>query len=155
MAAMALQDKAGVVFTWDPSKGMAPAIAQLLGGHINFVSGSLAEVIPQVEAGNFKVLAIFSPERNEDFPNVPTVKESGYDLVLGSWNGIQVPKDTPDDIVEILHQLFKKAYMSEEFMEVLNNLSLKPAYMGPEDFAVYINESNKAYAPLVEKLNLK
>jgi len=155
MAALALQDKANVKFTWDPSTGMAPAVAQLLGGHIDFVSGSLAEVIPQVEAGNFKILAIFSQERSEDFPDVPTVRESGYDLVLGSWNGIQVPKDTPDDVVNILHNIFKKAYFSEEFAEILDNLSLKPAYMGPEDFAIYINESNKVYKPLVEKFNLK
>jgi len=153
MAALALADQAGIKIIWDPSQGMAPAVAQLLGGHIDFVSGSLSEVISQVEAGNFRVLAIFSDERNKDFPDIPTVKEFGYDLALGSWNGIQVPKNTPDDIVDALHDIFEKAYMTEEFQKILEELSLESAYMNPIDFAEFINNSHNAYKPLAEKFD--
>ncbi len=154
MATAAVEKATGAKFTWIPSEGMAPAVTNLLGGHLEFVSGSPAEVQAQVEAGNLKILAVMSDERVPNFPDVPTLKEKGIDVVIGAWRGLAVPKDTPDEVVKILHDNFKKAYDTKEFKETMDKLGLGMAYLPTEEFGDFMKKSSEDFKELTKAVGL-
>ncbi|MFC7610462.1 tripartite tricarboxylate transporter substrate-binding protein [Teichococcus aestuarii] len=103
-ATEALADKLGLRFNNIPYEGAAPAVTALLGGHIEAVAVSPAEVSAQVQAGQMRILGVMAEQRLEAFPDVPTFRESGTDLAIGTWRGIFVPKRTPAEVVETLRR---------------------------------------------------
>jgi tripartite-type tricarboxylate transporter receptor subunit TctC len=108
LIALAFEKAAGVKFNHIPFAGGGPSVTALLGGHINAVSVSPPEGIPQVKAGKLRIMALFSERRMSDFPGVPTVREQGVDFALGQWRGLAAPKGTPPEAIRILHDAFKK-----------------------------------------------
>jgi tripartite-type tricarboxylate transporter receptor subunit TctC len=155
-AKLAFEAETDTQITWIPSQGMAPAVTDLLGGHVDFVTGSMGEVASQVEAGELKVFGVMSAERLSQFPDVPTLKEQGIDVTTGtsSWRGIQVPAGTPDDVAEKLHEAFYKAYQSESFQSKMMDLGYGLTYLGPEEFGEFIKNNNDTFKALVEQFNL-
>jgi len=151
---LALEAETGAEFTWIPSEGMAPAVTDLMGGHIDLVTGSPGEVVSQVEAGDLRMLAVMAENRVEGFSDVPTLQEEGIDVAIGTWRGLQVPADTPDDVVEKLHEIFYAAFESDEFVETMNDLGLGIIYRGPEEYAEFIEENNESFRELVEEFGL-
>ena len=151
---LALEAETGAEITWIPSQGMAPAVTDLMGGHVDMVTGSPGEVASQVEAGDLKMLAVMAEERVAGFPDVPTLKEEGIDVAIGTWRGLQVPADTPDEVVEKLHDIFYKAFESEGFKTKMNDLGLGIKYRGPEEYAEFIKENNEKFKDLVEQFDL-
>lgn len=121
-----------------PFDGAAPAITALIGGHIDAVSVSPAEVQAQVEAGDLKILAIMDAERSETFSDIPTMKEAGYDVVFGTWRGLAVPLDTPADVVATLSESFKSGIESDGFVDYAENAGLTIAYQNAEDFREFL-----------------
>ncbi len=151
---LALEAETGAEITWIPSQGMAPAVTDLLGGHVDLVTGSPGEVASQVEAGELKMLAVMAEERVAGFPDVPTLKEEGIDVAIGTWRGLQVPADTPDDVVETLHDIFYQAFQSEGFQNRMNDLGLGIIYRGPEEYAEFIEANYETFGELVEQFDL-
>jgi tripartite-type tricarboxylate transporter receptor subunit TctC len=154
LALLALESETGAEFTWIPSQGMAPAVTDLMGGHVDLVTGSPGEVASQVEAGDLKMLAVMSEERVSGFPEVPTLKEEGIDVSIGTWRGLQVPAETPDEVVEKLHDIFYKAFQSDGFKNKMNDLGLGIKYRGPEEYAKFIEENNEKFKELVKQFDL-
>ena len=152
LGAIGLEEAAGVEFKHIPYSGGAnPVVVDLLGGHIDAVAVSPAEVGTHVEAGKLKILGIASEERLEKFPEVPTYKEQGVDLVLGTWRGLAVPKDTPDDVFEVLEEKFVAAAQDQKFIDFLANAGLGHAVMGSEDFTTKIQREDELLNPICEK----
>lgn len=147
-------EKAGIELTFVPHDGAAPAVTSLVGKHIQAVSVSPAEVRGQVESGNLKMLAVMSDQRLKDFPDVPTMKESGYDVSFGTWRGLGVPKKTPADIQKTLHDAFKKGMDSPGFQEFAANSGLGLAYMNGEDWEKDLSVSATDVANTMKKLGL-
>ncbi len=116
-----------------PTKGAAPAITELLGGHVDVITCSYPEAAPQIEAGKLKALAIMADKRNPQFASVPTLKEQGIDWSYGTWRGFAVPKGTPDDVVETLSSAFKKIFASDDFK----------AFMNQNGFGIKIRDSRE------------
>ena len=102
-----------------PSQGAAPAITELLGGHVDVITCSYPEVAPQVEGGQLKTLAIMAEERNPEFGHIPTLKEQGIDWSYGTWRGFAVPLETPADRVQILTNAIVKVIEGEEFKKFM------------------------------------
>lgn len=102
-------------FTHIPYKGSGPVVTALLGGHVDAGLVELSTLIPLVEAKRLRILAISSAQRSSVLPDVPTFKEFGFDLDVGSWYGYMVPKKTPQDRIRLLHNAFKAGVDSEEF----------------------------------------
>ncbi|MDF2821062.1 MAG: transporter substrate-binding protein [Clostridiales bacterium] len=152
LAAAYVEDEAGVKFNHVPYEGAAPAIAALLGGHIDVVMVSPAEVASQVEAGELKILAVADNERLETFPDVPTLKESGYDVVIGVWRGLAVPADTPDDVVNVLREGFSKAVAEDKFVTFMENSGLSLAVLDEEEYTEKINREAELYKELIDKV---
>ncbi|MET3698578.1 tripartite-type tricarboxylate transporter receptor subunit TctC [Bacillus oleivorans] len=154
LAASALEQETDVTFNHVPFEGAAPAVTALLGGHIDAVSVSPAEVRTQVEAGELKVLAVMADERVESLPDVPTLKESGIDLSIGTWRGLAVPKDTPEDVVKTLEESFGETAQSEEFKATLDTLGLGYRYENAEGFTNLLKEQDALFAELIPSLDL-
>lgn len=104
-----------------PSQGAAPAITELLGGHVDVITCSYPEVAPQVEGKQLKTLAIMADERNPEFSHIPTLKEQGIDWSYGTWRGFAVPLDTPADRVQILINALEKVLEGDEFKNFMKS----------------------------------
>lgn len=85
-------------------KGGAPALQDLIGGHVSSSINPVGETLPFAKAGSVRVLAVTSPQRSVFLPDVPTMKESGYNVVIEAWLGVLVPSKTPVDVVAKLNQ---------------------------------------------------
>ncbi|GAU75558.1 tripartite tricarboxylate transporter substrate binding protein [Fusibacter sp. 3D3] len=154
IAAGLLAEQADVEFSYVPFEGAAPAITALVGGHIDAVSVSAAEVQGQVQAGDLKILGVMSDERLELFPDVPTMKEQGYAVSFGTWRGIAIPTGTPESIKTILAEAFKKGLESEEFVAYAKNSGLVVAYQNSDDFKAFIATNAEEVATVMKSLGL-
>ena len=148
-----IAQKLGLELLHVPYKGSADLMQSILGGNIMAAADSTG-FAPQVEAGKLRVLNTWGAERLAKFPDAPTLKELGLDLVQNSPFGIGAPKGTPDAVVKRLHDAFKQAMEQESYKSALNRYDMVPMYMstaGYKKFAVDTFEREKA---LVEKLGL-
>ncbi|MBP1931024.1 tripartite tricarboxylate transporter substrate binding protein [Ammoniphilus resinae] len=156
LAAASIEQAAGVKFNHVPFDGGNPAVTALLGGHIDAVTVSAGEVLEQVKAGKLKPLAVLSDEHISAFPDLPTFKESGIEATpLGSWKGIAVPKNTPDDAVKFLSDAFLKAAESDEFKDFMEAGGLERVVKDAEKFSEKLKSDDAYFNKLVQDLGLK
>jgi putative tricarboxylic transport membrane protein len=102
-----------------------------------------------------RALAITAPERLKDLPDVPTLKESGVDLVVSQFRGIAGPKDLPADVVSVLETGFKKVAESPEWKtEYLDKFQQINGFMGSEEFTKHMHEQYKVNETLFKELGL-
>nr|WP_195812426.1 tripartite tricarboxylate transporter substrate binding protein [Xylophilus rhododendri] len=155
LAAAALQDKAGVKFNHTPFQGANPAVLALMGGHIDAVAVSPAEVTTFVQAGKLKTLAVMAEQRVKGFEKVPTLKERGIDLVIGTWRGIAAPKNTPPEVIAYLKTASEKIANEASFREVLDKQNLGFVYADDKAFRKAITEDAAYFKTLIGKLDIK
>ena len=144
---------ANVKFIHIPSKGIAENNTALLGGHIDLISDSSGWA-PLVDAGKFKLLATWGEKRCARYPQVPTIREVGYDVVARSHLGVIGPKGMPKPIVARLAEAFRKAMDEPEFHEVMKKFDMDFYYLGTEDYAKYMRSDFDSIGKLVQKLGL-
>ena len=154
LAAAGFEQKVGIKLSHVPYDGGAPAIKSVLSGEIDATTASAVEVFPQVEGGKMKVLAVFGDERLDFLPDVPTLKELGIDFTTESWRGLGVPKNTPKDVIDILHKGFKKVYDSEGFNNFMKNRGFGMIYKGPVDFKVFMDQQYEEYGRIIKNLEI-
>jgi tripartite-type tricarboxylate transporter receptor subunit TctC len=155
VAAVGLEDRANIKLTHVPFQGAAPAVVSLLGGHIDAVTVSPAEVSEHVKAGRLKMLGIMADRRIGTFDKVPTLKERNVDVAIAAWRGLAVPKDTPASVVESLRTATRRAAEDPAFRESLAKLNLGYAYLDAPEFANSIRSQNDLFKSIVGKLDLK
>ncbi|MCH4813795.1 tripartite tricarboxylate transporter substrate binding protein [Halomonas neptunia] len=108
--------------TWVPSEGSAPGITDMVAGGVDLVPSSLAEGRSMIEADRVKALATMSDDRQDLFPDAPTIKEStGTDYTHAVWRSIAAPKGLPDDVKAKLAEAIKQAYDSEEYQTFMKD----------------------------------
>lgn len=106
---------------WVPSQGAAPALQELLAGGVDVVTASLAEVSALLKAGQVKCLGVMAENRLESFPDIPTLKEQGYDWTIGGWCVISAPANLPAEVKTKLEAGIKAATEQEDFQTALKN----------------------------------
>lgn len=121
---------------WDvlfvPTGGGGASLKALLGGSIDVGTFVVSEVIDQIRAGNIKALAVFGPNRHPDLPDVPTARESGYEIDVGLHYVWYAPKDTPDERIAVLADAMEKTIADTAFQKTMLERSIEPAFMrGP------------------------
>jgi len=136
--------------TWVPSKGAAPAIVQLLGGHIDAVCVSVPEALPQIEAGELRVLAVMNEERLPEFPDLPTLKEHDCDWSAVGWRGLVLPTETPPEVVTKLETACTSIANSSEFKSFMEKSGFAIVVRGPDEFETFLDEQEQAWGPVVE-----
>lgn len=129
----------GIKLVHMPFEGANPAIAALLGGHVESTVTGVTEAAPHHNSGALRILGVTSAARIE-MVDVPTFKEQGYDLQAGIWYGVVAPASTPDDIVNVLAAALKKTYDSPKVQDAWKKLFLIPSYLGPAEFAARIQK---------------
>jgi tripartite-type tricarboxylate transporter receptor subunit TctC len=154
LAGAGMEQAAGVHFTHVPYKGSAVAITSLLGHHLDGVSVSYAEVASHVNAGTLKALAVLAPNRLKDAPNVPTAKELGYDVVIGTWRGYAVPVGTPEATVDFLTKSILAATEADTFVKFMKNTNNDIEVIGTEQFSSKIASEDSFYKQLIESIGL-
>ncbi len=155
LAAAALEDKTGARFNHIPFAGANPAALSLLGGHIEAITVSAAEVYPHVAAGKLKLLALMADERVKGFENVPTLKEKGLDISIGTWRGLGVSKNTPPEIVAALRAATAKTAQEPSLREALQKQNMGYAYAEGDAFGAVMARDHAFYRTLIQKLGLK
>ena len=110
LAAAMYESMAGVKMVHVPYKGIAPAMTDLLSGEVQLMFGTVVALVPQIQAGKLRPLAVTSRSRSALLPDVPTMAESGLpEYEAGSWYGIMAPAGTPPEIIDRLHGTIVKA----------------------------------------------
>lgn len=135
---------------WIPTKGAAPSIVELLGGHIDAVCCSVPEAITQIEAGQLKTLAVMSEERLPDYPDMPTVKEAGVDWVAVGWRGLAVPKDTPAEILKTIQQACERIVSSPEYDAFMKKNGFSTEIRVGESFSQFLAEQDSQWKTVIE-----
>jgi tripartite-type tricarboxylate transporter receptor subunit TctC len=155
LSAAAIEDKTGVKFNHIPFAGAAPAAVSLLGGHIEAITVSAAEVYVHVAAGKLKTLAVMSDTRIKGFEKVPTLKERGMDISLGTWRGLAVNKGTPPDVVAVLQAATAKIVEEPSLREALDKQNMGYAYADGPAFGAVMAKDHAFYGSLIDKIGLK
>lgn len=151
VAALSFERAIGGKLVHVPFDGAAPAVAALMGGHVTAVAVSPTEVRAGVEAGRLRILAVMSDERSPLYPDVPTLKELGYDVSIMAWGGLALPKGVDPEVYRILADAFKKAYESETFQKFLFERGMTPAYLDGEKFKAFAISQYNMFMELIPK----
>ena len=152
MERLAMKEK--IKWTHIPFQGNAPAVAAILGGHVEANPGT-SEWKPHVQAGKLRLLAAFGEKRMTEFPEVPTLVEMGYDIVAPSLICIVGPKGIPPQIVQTLHGAFKKAMEDPDFINVNKVGDMPIIYRSPEDLAQHLIQMNEEIETVAKTLGLR
>ena len=152
LIAMAFEKAMGVKFNHIPFSGGGPSVTALLGGHVNAVSVSPPEGISQVQAGKLRIIALFSEERFDMFPDIPTCKEQGVNFAMGQWRGLVAPKGTPPDVIQKLHDAFKKGMDDPVFKKNAKDMAVNLSYMSSSDLGKTMADDHEFYGKLVKEI---
>lgn len=146
--------EAGIKVTHVPFGGSTDMIAALRGNHVDATVAKISEVGNLVKNNELRILASFTENKLENFPDVPTLKENGYNVLFGSARAIVAPTGTPQEIIQKLHDTFKEALESQDNIEKSKNANLPLQYMSPEELTNYINEQETYIKEIVPKLGI-
>lgn len=145
---------AGVQFNHIPYKGGAPALQDLLGGQVEALADSSAWA-PHVKAGRLRLLATWGAKRTQDFPDVPTLREQGFDVVVDAPNGVGAPRGLDPAIERRLREAFRAAAASPEFIGACDKIDAPVMYLDGPEYAQYMVTTLQREAQLIERLKLK
>jgi len=154
LAMILLGKKERVEWKVVPYQGLAPAIPALLGGHITLVSGLAGTQLEQVKAGNMKLLAITGNSRFPDFPDVPTLKDLGYDIDVSFDIGLVGPKGIDPPILQKLEDAFAQAAKDPRFVKFVRDNNMVQTYMNAKQYTQYLKQNYETRTPLIRELGL-
>jgi tripartite-type tricarboxylate transporter receptor subunit TctC len=155
IAAELIALSAGVSFTHVPYKGGAPALNDLLGGHVDIYASSLPQVLPLAKAGQARALAVTSTKRTALLPDVPTLEEAGIaGFDLQSWWGIVGPAGMPADVVNALNVEIGKMLTSPELVSILSNEGAEAATMTPQQFGDLMRLETERWVKVAHEANI-
>jgi tripartite-type tricarboxylate transporter receptor subunit TctC len=147
-----LSQNTGIKLTHVPYTGAGPAVVALLGGQIDAISTGPATVLQQVKAGKLRVLAHWGNARLQTLPDVPSLKESGYEAEYAQWSGLFVPAGTPDAVVQKLRAAARAAANDPKVKEVILNAGSPILYQDTPDFERYVQADARRMADVVKKI---
>lgn len=144
----------GVKFNFITFKGGGEAVVALLGGNCDFIAMNPSEVLGQVEAKKMRLLAVAGDKRLDIFPDVPTLKEQGIDVVFQSFRGVAAPKDIPKEALASLEEAMKKACETESWKKYVKDNALANNYKNSADFSRYLDEQNAMYERVYKEMGV-
>jgi putative tricarboxylic transport membrane protein len=139
---------AGIDYNNIPHDGGGPATLAVLGGHADATFSFAPQLMPQIHAGKMRALAVSGPRRAATMPDVPTVKEAGYDVTFTMWRAVLAPKGTPQAIVDRLEAAFRKVCEDPAFQAMVKQLEDEVDFQGSKDFAATWRQEAEAIATL-------
>ncbi|MEO8858759.1 MAG: tripartite tricarboxylate transporter substrate binding protein [Burkholderiaceae bacterium] len=136
--------------------GIPPALGDLIGGRLQFMSVGLVAARPQIAGGKIKPLAVLDSERHPLLPNVPSIAELGYpELAVSTWFGILVPAQTPKDIVDKINAEIMRVVTSPEIVEKYKAMGVNPVKAHSADqFAAFLKTDIERWAKVIKSANV-
>lgn len=147
-----LAQNAGIKLKHIPYTGAGPAVVALLGGQIDAVSSGPATVLQHVKAGKLRVLAHWGHARLETLPDVPSLKDAGYDAEYAQWSGLFVPSGTPEPVVQRLRAAARAAAGDARVKEVILGAGSPILYQDTPDFERYVQGDVRRMADVVKRI---
>ncbi|MGE5641220.1 MAG: Bug family tripartite tricarboxylate transporter substrate binding protein [Clostridia bacterium] len=152
LAGVLIERAFGIKFTYVPHKSNGEVMTSILGGHLDLGSVDLPSAGPRLSA--VKGIGVYTDERLKELPDLPTMKEQGVSGTMGFYNIVIAPKGTPDRIVKVLHDAFKKAMEDPEVIEKARAAYIPLAYLGPQASREQINRQYDLMGTLLRELGL-
>lgn len=150
-----LKQRAQVDITMVPYKGSAPAVTDLLGGHVDVMFDNLPNAVPRVAAGRMRALAVTSDKRSPMLPDVPTMAEGGVaDYVMNIWFGVAAPGATPPEAIAALNAEINRIMAQPAFSERFTKLGLEMVGGSADAFGKTIADDVAFWGKMVESLGL-
>ncbi len=146
-----LEDQLGLKIKLVSYEGGAPACAAVLGGHATAFTG-VGEAIPFIRDGSMRGLATYLGQRMPTLPDIPTLKEMGYNIVVESRLSVYGPPGIPKDVVKILQDAFHKAMDNEDFVKICKSFEVTPSYLDAAQIEKYHTELAAKTKPILIKL---
>ena len=143
---------AGIEMRHLPTNGGGPALTALLGNNSQVLVSAVAAANAHMKAGKVRALACFSSKRMQSLPELPTLKELGFDVEFSLWVGLFAPKGTPDAIIAKLREETKKAAASEQFAKAIDNIGDVLAYQDQPEFAKFWDEDARRVEDAVRSI---
>jgi len=143
---------AGIQMRHLPTNGGGPALNAILGNNAQVLVSSIAAASAQMKAGKLRALAQFGAQRAASAPDVPTLKELGYDVEFSLWVGLFAPKGTPTPIIDRVRAETRKAVTNEQFKAAIHNIGDEVAYLDQPEFAKFWDEDAKRVEAAVQSI---
>ena len=147
-----LKQVANVRMTHIPYTGAGPAIVALLGGQVDAVASGPATVLQHMKSGKLRVLAHWGTTRLDTMPEVPSLKQSGYNAEYAQWSGVFVPAGTPEPVVQRLRAAVRAAANDPKVKEVILNAGSPVMYQDTPEFETYVQSDVRRMADVVKKI---
>jgi tripartite-type tricarboxylate transporter receptor subunit TctC len=135
-----------------PYQGGGPAVAALLGGQIDALASGPSAAIGQIKAGKMRALAVWGDKRLASLPDVPSMKELGYDATFYIWSGLFAPAATPPAIMTILRDAARRTAEDPEFKEAMAKVETPIAYLDAPEFKTFLDRDAKRLAIAVDRI---
>jgi tripartite-type tricarboxylate transporter receptor subunit TctC len=133
-----------------PYRGAAPAVNDLIGGHVQMVVLDTPVLLPHIRAGTVKALAVTSQTRSGALPDVPTTVEAGFKTVQSdNWYGLSAPAGVPPEIFDKLHKAVVSTLRSAELKKLFDSQDAVPAPTSPAEFAAFVKAEQAKWGPVV------
>jgi tripartite-type tricarboxylate transporter receptor subunit TctC len=152
MAMELLSHAAGIKLRHVPYAGGGPAVTALLGGHVDALASGPSVVIPHLKAGTLRALAGWGDKRLAALPDVPTLKELGYEAEFYIWAGLFAPKGTPAPVMHALRDAARQAVADPEFKGAMAKLETPIHYLDAEEFQKFWDKDAQALAEGVKRV---
>jgi tripartite-type tricarboxylate transporter receptor subunit TctC len=147
---------AGVKMVHVPYKGNAPALTDLVGGHVDLLFNGLTSALPLIKSGKLRPLGMTSLKRAAALPEVPTVDEQGLKgFQAVAWNGLSAPARTPKDVIAKLNADVLRVIRSAELIEKLRAEGSDPVGSSVSDYAAFLREEIAKWAKVIKFANIK
>jgi tripartite-type tricarboxylate transporter receptor subunit TctC len=147
--------RAGIEGVHVPYKGAGPALQDLIGGRVPAMFLDVTVAREPLKGGLIRALAIATPARVSDLPDVPTISESGYPgFEASAWNGVVAPKGTPPEIIDKLNTAFGEALKSPATVSKLNAAGIEPAHDTPAEFGAYIKSEQEKWGTVIRNAKI-
>ncbi|MGG5812513.1 tripartite tricarboxylate transporter substrate binding protein [Falsiroseomonas sp. CW058] len=144
----------GIEWTHVPFRGWAENAQSLLGGQIH-ASADSSGWADLVQSGQMRLLATWGAERAKRFPDVPTLRESGIDIVSASPYGLAGPKGMNPEVVRVLHDAFREALFDPAHVGILDRFDMAPMHMGPDEYAAFARRTFQEEGEMIRRMGLR
>lgn len=147
-----LERAAGVRFAPVHFNGGAPAMAALLGGHVEGMSGGGSDFVPQLGSGQIRVLAVTADGEDRLLPGIPSMRSMGVDVLFNTGTGIAAPAGTPAATVQVLEGALARIAATETWQRALIGYGITPRFMGARDYAAFWLDFEQRVGPVLQTM---
>jgi len=155
MAGELFKVAAGVNIVHVPYKGAAPAMTALMAGEVDMMFNGMSPALPHIRSGRVRALAVGGAKRSALLPELPTVKEAGFEFNTEGWYGYLAPRGTPPAVISRLHEAIVRTLASPELKGVLAKMAVEPVGSSPAEFARQIRDEGALWAKVIKAAGIK